>query len=533
MKKTIKINISGIVFNVDEDAFEQLSKYLKSIEGHFSRTEEGKEIISDIEARLAELFQECLTDGKEVINMADVERTTGILGEPEEFGDEEDTRESKEDYTHSSFSGRGKRLYRDPDNSVLGGVCSGIAEYFNIDPVIVRIVFAVAFLVYGTGFLVYIVLWIAIPSAETTAQKLEMKGEKINVSNIEKKIREEYEHVKENLKNIPESKYYHKSRSFLHDFMSGIGKIILVFLKFLLIIIGVSFVVAGFLLLIGLFGGFFFSSDWVSGAWGFDSIHLSSFLHKFADPGEINLAMAGIALVIGIPVLAIIYGGIKLIFRFRANNRIIGTSAFTFWLVGLALLVYVGISEGRNFSSYSKTSDSFPIEEFNSRTLYFKLGEINDKYGKDIDSYSSDFDGFDDFQVVKVDNGELFLGRPEFDIERTNSDKPEITVEKISRGVNRQVAKENAKVLKYNIQQDDSLFILDPYFVIPVDKKWRDQSVKIILHLPVGKNVFISESMEDILYNIHNLQNIWDGSMGNKLWEMKQEGLSIIKELPE
>ena len=238
MKKTIKINISGIVFNVDEDAFEQLSKYLKSIESHFSRSEEGKEIISDIEARVAELFQECLTEAKEVINNADVTKVIAILGEPEVIADEEEPQEEEKTSRQSRFSPRGKRLYRDTDNSILGGVCSGIAEYYRIDPIIVRIVFFVAFLGFLSGVFIYLILWIVVPAADTTAQKLEMKGEKVNVSNIEKKIREEYEHVKENFKNIPKSKYYRRSSNFFQDFFNGIGKVILVFIKIILIIIG-------------------------------------------------------------------------------------------------------------------------------------------------------------------------------------------------------------------------------------------------------------------------------------------------------
>ena len=214
MKKTIKININGIVFNVDEDAFDQLSKYLKSLERHFSRTDEGKEIISDIEARIAELFQECLSPGKEVINIADVTKVLEILGRPEEFEDDDEASDQKGSFKESVFPKKGKRLYRDTDNRVLGGVCSGIAEYFNIDPVIVRIVIGITFLFYLTGLLIYAILWIAIPAADTTAKKLEMKGEKVNVPNIEKKIREEYELVKDNLKKIPATEYYRRSRSF-------------------------------------------------------------------------------------------------------------------------------------------------------------------------------------------------------------------------------------------------------------------------------------------------------------------------------
>lgn len=531
MKKTIKINISGIVFNVDEDAFEQLSKYLKSIERHFSHSEEGKEIISDIEARVAELFRECLSETKEVINVADVSKVISILGEPEEIADEEEPQEKKRTQRRSSSTGRGKRLYRDTDNSILGGVCSGIAEYFRIDPVIVRVIFVVTFLAYFVGFIIYLILWIAVPAAVSTAQKLEMKGETINVSNIEKKIREEYEHVKENFRNIPKSKYYRKSSNIFVDFFHGLGKVIQVFLKFLLIIFGASFIILGVTVLVGLFGGFFFSSEWLSGHfWGADTFTINSFLYKFADPAEVNLAMVGLALFIGIPVLALIYGGIKLIFRFRANTKVVGTAAFTFWLVGLGMLIYVGVSEGKQFSSFTKVYENQEIREFTSNTVYIELGEFQEVEGKTYEYYSPDFDAFDDFRIISVDDGELFFGKPRFDIEPSYTDQPELVIEKRSRGINRYVAQENAKVLEYSITQKDSLLVFDPYFIIPKDKKWRDQSLRITLKLPKGMNVHFDESMHEILNYIYDNNNNLVRRFGNKTYKMGSEGLSLIEE---
>ncbi|MFC2097511.1 PspC domain-containing protein [Bacteroidota bacterium] len=534
MKKTIKININGIVFNVDEDAFDKLSKYLKSLEGHFSHSDEGKEIISDIEARIAELFQECLSPGKEVINITDVTKVLEILGQPEEFDDDDETSGQKESFKESLFSIKGKRLYRDTDNRVLGGVCSGIAEYFNIDPVIVRIVIGLTFLFYLTGLLIYAILWIAIPAADTTAKKLEMKGEKVNVPNIEKKIREEYEHVKDNLKKIPSTEYYRRSRSFFERFFGGIGRIILVFFKIILAIIGVCFVIAGFSVLVGLFGGFFFSSETFNGhLWGFDSFTLNSFLYKFADPSNVSLAMTGIALFIGIPVVAIIYAGIKMLFRFRANNRIIGASAFTFWLVGLGLLIFVGIDEGKHFSAYSQASENVQIEQVNSNTLYLELSENIRIKGKTYDNYDSEFFGFDDFRIISKDEGDLFLGKANFTIEQSDTDNIYIKLKKKSYGLSQDMAQNNASTTEYKISQTDSLFVFDPYFVIPKNKKWRGQELRVIMYIPVGMEIYISESMEEILSYIYTLDNNYQRYIGGKTWIMKDGGLSLKKDLPE
>lgn len=221
MKKTISINIASTSFFIDEDAYSSLKVYLKRIETWFSNKEGGQEIISDIESRLSELFSERINPRLGVITNDLVKEVILIMGQPEDIAGEGDEK-SPESELHDRKTSydyeppRRRRLYRDPDNKVLGGVCSGIAAYFSIDPVIVRVIFAVLpFLSFGAIIPVYIVLWIAMPEAITTAQKLEMRGEDITVSNIEKKIKEEYEDVKQRFKNIKETKAYRDGESYI------------------------------------------------------------------------------------------------------------------------------------------------------------------------------------------------------------------------------------------------------------------------------------------------------------------------------
>lgn len=221
MKKTISINIASTAFFIDDDAFACLNEYLKKIEAWFSNKEGGQEIISDIETRLSELFLERINPQLGVITIQHVNEVIGIMGQPEDFtgeGDETTVDDEGKEKKHATEfeSPRRRRLYRDPDNKVLGGVCSGIAAYFNIDPVIVRVIFAVLpFLSFGVIIPVYIVLWIVMPEAITTSQKLEMRGEDINVSNIEKKIKEEYQDVKKRFRNIRNTQAYQESESYI------------------------------------------------------------------------------------------------------------------------------------------------------------------------------------------------------------------------------------------------------------------------------------------------------------------------------
>lgn len=196
MRKTITINLNAGIFHIDEDAYEVLKQYLWQIESHFSNLDERKEIIADIEARLAELFRAGSAQQEVIITMTDVEKVIEILGQPEEIAGEEIPFNQMGQSQHK----RPRRLYRDIDNRILGGVCSGLAAFFNIDVTIVRILAVILALFGGGGLLIYIILWIFVPSAITTAQKLEMKGEPVTIKNIGKAVKEEFEQVKKNLK---------------------------------------------------------------------------------------------------------------------------------------------------------------------------------------------------------------------------------------------------------------------------------------------------------------------------------------------
>jgi phage shock protein PspC (stress-responsive transcriptional regulator) len=177
MKTTISINLSGILFNVDEDAYQALKRYLDKVKENLGSTSEAKETITDIEARMAEILSQKLTDKNQPVTYELMKEVISIIGEPEEIGGSANQGEKKKyrkvtyDYTIE------RRLYRDTSNKVLGGVCSGFGHYINVDPVIIRIAMVAAFLGFGAGFLIYIICWIAIPEAVTPEQKRQMRGE--------------------------------------------------------------------------------------------------------------------------------------------------------------------------------------------------------------------------------------------------------------------------------------------------------------------------------------------------------------------
>lgn len=198
MTQTISINLGGLLFHIDDDAYEILKSYLQAIEKQFSNESEKREIIQDIEARLAELLADRIDHRKDLISVADVKTVTAIMGEPHDFVNDE-TENTWHSGKQAKTKSANKRMYRNPDDRILGGVCGGLGAYFNTDPWIFRILFIVFSALFFVGFVLYVILWIAIPEAITSAQKLEMRGEPITVENIKNAVKKEYENVKKRM----------------------------------------------------------------------------------------------------------------------------------------------------------------------------------------------------------------------------------------------------------------------------------------------------------------------------------------------
>ena len=195
MKITLSINLGGYSFNIDEDAYSELKRYLKNLEIHFAGEESSSEILSDIETRISELFRARLTAYKKVITIDDVRYAISVLGNPEDFSDEEGKA------SDSKFSAPGyHRMYRDPDHRIIGGVCSGMGAYWSIDPWIIRIIFIAITIAGGLGLLIYLILYVVLPEAKTTSQKIEMKGDPVNIKNITDAVKNEFETVRKNMK---------------------------------------------------------------------------------------------------------------------------------------------------------------------------------------------------------------------------------------------------------------------------------------------------------------------------------------------
>jgi phage shock protein PspC (stress-responsive transcriptional regulator) len=195
MKITVSVNLGGYSFNIDEDAYSELKRYLKNLEMHFAGEESSSEILSDIESRMAELFRARLTGYKQVITITDVNDIISIMGNPEDISDNEGPSPKEKFSTPGTH-----RMYRDPDRRIIGGVCSGMGAYWDIEPWIIRVIFLALAMAGGLGILVYLVLYVVLPEAKTTAQKIEMKGDPVNIHNITESVKKEFENVRKNMK---------------------------------------------------------------------------------------------------------------------------------------------------------------------------------------------------------------------------------------------------------------------------------------------------------------------------------------------
>ena len=516
MKKALKINLSGQIFHIDEDAYEKLKIYLDTISSHFFNTQESKEIISDIETRIAELFSERIKDGNQVITMTEVGEIIEIMGKPEEIASEGEEPEEKASRRMS------RRLYRDSDNAVIGGVCSGLGAYFNIDTIIVRILFIVLVLV-GVGFplLLYLILWIAVPKARTAAEKLEMRGEKVNVSNIERSIRDEYENVKDNLKKAKDSDTYRRTENFFEEFFRVLGSVILVLLKIFLVLIGIVFAVAGIGIILGFIAMLFFGVHFLP----FEAYQSMKFdyLSPFISPGNLSLLAISLTMLIAIPVLSIVYALFKAIFRFKTNNKALGMSAFGLWILALVAAISMLIFEAREFSGDENISNTTVLTDISSNTLMLSVDKSSEEQVKSKESFNVNKNMYY-FQKEGV-----IYGRMKMDIKKSPSGNFEIEIEKKSKGIDEEGAIENAESISYNYTVKGNNLMLSSLFSIPSGDKWRFQEVGVTVYAPSGDTLILDQSLKDHLDGVYNTAGYSSRRMAGNTWVMGENGLELVE----
>jgi phage shock protein PspC (stress-responsive transcriptional regulator) len=580
MKQVININFQGRVVPIEVTAFDTLKAYTESLARYFANEEGRDEIINDIESRIAELFQERIKAGATCITDSDVEAIIKSIGRPEDFeeagaGAGEQSQEStKSSQTEQPKNGTGthKRLYRDENNKVLGGVCSGIANYFGMDPVIIRIIFVVLLVAGGVGFLPYIIFWIAVPSsatkviggsrkkffrdpddkivagvcsgisnyfginawiprvlfllpfisiafrwghwgfydfpsflnfsvspgsliiyiilwlvipeASTTAEKLEMKGEKVDMNSIKNSVREEMKGVGQRMEKFgEEAKAFATDKSkvmgsemgrvakrtgtSLGDIIAFIAK---VFAYFIVGIVGISLIAALFGISIAAIGFFPLKNYLLTDGW------------------QNAFAWGTLLFFIAVPVIGIITWIIRRIAKVKGSSKMLGWTFSSLWILGWVSVILLLSSISRDFKSFSReNSQQVYLSNPGVSKLELTTSMPNHR-GYSRWTRFEPFEGLSDGDTVFVQNVQVL-------IEKATSDSFSVTMEKYANGNTRDYADTAARAIQYYAMQKDTILLLDKGIPITQQNKFRNQHVLLRVFVPIGKKIKINRNI--------------------------------------
>lgn len=508
MNKTITANIGGFAFNIDEQAYQLLLNYLKSIEAAYGNQEGGDEIIADIEARIAELFQEKLDDSKQIITSSDVDGVIAIMGKPEQYEveGEDDFRAEQQ-----SEKRRKRKFYRDTEEGMIGGVCSGLSHYLDWDPIWLRGIFIALVLLGFAGIPIYILLWILLPEARTRAEKLHMKGEQINVENISKSINDELNNVGESIKGFGKKaaeKGERFSKTGSKKVAETVEKVAGGLVHILRVLLGGAALIFGLLmsvfLIVGLVG--FATATPIGDTVSYQ--YLKDFI--FFDPMMLVFATIALTLLVGVPLLSAIYLGIRLLLRTENRVKGIGLSLFILFLIGIGLAVTVGISQGTKYKSEANMEVSSQFLPLSNDSIFVVL--VNDPYFHNQIILS---DG--DYQeLMKVDEDRIVYGFPEFRINSTSDEEARLKVEFSVNGSTRSNALEIADRMEYNYRFKEDTLFLSPFFSGQLGDKYRGHEVQLDLYLPDSTQLILPQNIERITRGRAGFKNLHPRNLRGK-----------------
>ncbi len=482
MKETIKINLNNQLFDLDYDAYDRLKAYLDSLKKKFSKDPiEAEEIVQDIESRIAEILQEKLNKNKQVLTLLDIEEIIGLIGSAEEMESPEDNSESTNNQEYSSFHNHknSKRLYRDPFNSVISGVCSGIAAYLGIDPVWIRLLFVLLVFLKFSGVLIYIILWIVLQPAYTTAQRLQMHGKGFRVDDWSNTAKKEYKKAKKKVRDFSTSPSYKNAESGISNFFKGLGEVIIIFLKVIMVIIGISLFVALFIGIGGLFYHEHFHFDW--NWWPDFDFHSVSFF---------DLCLM---LVIAIPVFGLLLKMGKWILGNKSQNNFLSGIAAAVWVIAFILLVVFSASDkNQTFLKRTKVTE-YTLEAFQDEPVHIGL---KNSYEYDDLEYYHIFNQ----EVIRNEDEDQFLIKPEIVIESSHDDKIKLQlVEKYFSLDPSLSSKRLNRIIDYSWNYSNSKLWLSDYYAFDEEKFFRFPAITIKLIIPDGCYLYFDDDFSELI----------------------------------
>ena len=474
MKRVETININGIIFSIDDDAYGKLGSYLEILNKNFEHERGGHDIITDIEARISELFSEREGGAVRVVTVADVLNVIETLGKPEDItGDPETTSPQPSQPT----SKPPRRLYRDPDRRYIGGVCSGIAAWLEIPPVVIspaviRLVFIVATFLFGTSVLIYILLWIIIPKAKTTAQKLEMRGEPVTITNIEKNIRESFS-----------DPLLHQSfRDFTDEAGEFAGKIFGTFGRLIGVILGLILFFCGIGMAIAL-TGLLFMQDIVFNRmveWDFLSF-TELFRHIISPASYVILSVCGLVAA-ALMVFAVLFWGMQLMTGFKVKQKLLHVALAVLWISTIVTGIVVCFTQARNFA-WSNENIVETLQIAPSDTLYLALAPTKMQISNNP------------MEVYFDKENSCFYGKPNLHVQRSDDEQIRLRLSRKSQGESKRDAYQYAENIIYSVDIRDSLLTFEPFFTVIPSDRWKFQRLSITLYVPAGTVIIVDNAL--------------------------------------
>ena len=447
------------------------------------------------------------------ITRENVEAMIKIIGQPGDFDIHEPTDGSNYSY------GSKKRLYRNPDERIISGVCGGIGSYLNIDPVWVRLIFILLTFTFGVGFLVYIALWIALPVAFTDSQKRELYGESFHSEAYKNQQMNDY--VSAGSNGRVNASTSNVGNAF-NEIFSAIGKFFFIIIRIFTIAFGVLFVITGFTaLLVFILLLFVKNPGFLPAEIHANFFYLPDFLDFVVNPSLTSWICILLSLVVVLPLLAIIYWGIKMIFWFRSRDGVISLIALVAWVMSLTALVIIFAGQGLSFSERGRVTSNYVIEKAPA-TLYIvtdkKISDL--KYNRELNIYDDDYSMFADIKAL-----ELSI-RTKLNFIASDDKSARIEVIKMSSGSSRNEAIRRAESIPYNYRISNDTLYLDEYFTLPKDHKWSGDEIHATLYLPEGSIIRFDRGSHILFRGYYYDQDeIGSWEPGKYNWVMTEEGL--------
>ncbi|MBT3945735.1 MAG: PspC domain-containing protein [Candidatus Marinimicrobia bacterium] len=508
MKKSNTINLGGIIFHVDEDAFTQLQNYLNTIRSYFSKSDGQEEIIADIESRIAEIFQEKKIS---IITLTNVDNVIEIMGKPEDYDESQNDEKNPKLLVKEQKT---RKVFRHPDEKIIGGVCGGLGAYFNVDPLLFRLGFLLTMFIGGFGIFVYLILWIIAPLADRASDYLEMHGEPVTAGTIGRAVASKIEDTVTNKNNQSiVRKILAVVGTIFGFFIEVFKRIIIVLGKIIKPLIGIIFLILGFAAAIGV--SFFIIASFSGVEHEFQEITntFNSILENF--PLYRTFVFLALILFIGIPLFQIIYLGVRMLFNMVKQSSALKSSLLGIWVVGLTITIFFGIYGITHFSKDSRIEQLTTLENVKSDTLKIFLTSHDNFYWDEKN-----------LNVVETEDGEhKLISNVEMGVARSHDSQYHLKIIKRASARSFKEARGSVENILYQYSVDSEHVQLDQYFKISSHYPYQKQSIELILFVPTGKAVYLDESLKYFIYDIKNTTNTHDYKMVGHNWTMGDDGL--------